>query len=145
MAAGIARVKVVDRTPNVWDSINDVRDTFTRFWIDEARCDVETKVGTLPDGSTWTLPSGLDCLDLYTKKERTDGIPGEEPDHNAYSHGADALRTFVEAFKHGMLDGTSPVARDSRRGGSGKPSTLRGPGPQSYPMGMFRRRETLRR
>ena len=134
LAAGIARVKVVDRTPNLWDSINDVRDIFTSFWIDEQRCDIETKVGTLADGSEWTLPGGLDCLELYSKKERTDGIPGEEPDHNAYSHGADALRTFSEAFKRGMLEGTSPVAQASRRGGLDKPRVLRGPGPQSYPM-----------
>ena len=95
MTAGIARCKVVDRTPNLWNSINDVRDTFGRFWIDEARCDLDTKVGTLPDGSPWTLPSGLDCLDLYTKKERTDGIPGEEPDHNAYSHGCVLKGTII--------------------------------------------------
>jgi hypothetical protein len=147
MAAGCQRVKTVDRTPHLWDSINDVRDIFTRFWIEEERCAVETRVGTLPDGTDWTLPSGLDCLDLYSKKERTDGIPGEEPDHNAYSHGADALRTFVEAFKLGMLDGTSPTATASRRNNPSPRITLRGPGPGSYPMGMFakQRRPTIRR
>jgi hypothetical protein len=140
LAAGIARVKIVDRTPNLWQSINDLRDTFNRFWIDETRCDVATKVGTLADGSDWTLPGGIDCLDLYSKKERTDGIPGEEPDHNAYSHGADALRTFIEAFRRGMIDGTSPVARESRRG-QDKPRVLRGPGPQSYPIGFGAQRK----
>ena len=140
LAAGIARVKVVDRTPHLWDSINDVRDTFTRFWIDEARADVSNRVGTLADGSDWTLPCGLDCLDLYSKKDRTDGIPGEEPDHNAYSHGADALRTFIEAFKRGMLDGTSAVAQASRRGGGdGRPKVLRGSSAASYPVGMRRK------
>jgi phage terminase large subunit len=135
MEAGIARCKVVPRTPHLWDSINDVRDLFNRFWIDETRCDVETKVGTLEDGSEWILPGGLDCLELYSKKERTDGIPGEEPDHNAYSHGADALRTYSEAFKRGMLDGTSPVAQASRRGGPDLPKVLRGPSSASYPVG----------
>ena len=115
LAAGIPRVKVVPRTPNLWNSINDVRDIFGRFFIDETRCGIETVVGTLADGSQWTLPSGLDCLDLYCKKERTDGVPGEEPDHNAYSHGADALRTFVEAMTHGMIDGTSDIAENYKR------------------------------
>ena len=131
MAAGIARVKIVDRTPHLWDSINDVRDTFRRFWIDEDRCGVETPVGTMPDGAPWVLPSGLDCLDLYSKKERTDGVPGEEPDHNAYSHGADGLRTFIEAFKKGMIDGTSKAAQDERHKDR---KVLRGPGPESYPV-----------
>ena len=129
MAAGIARVKVVERTPDLWESINDVRDTFNRFYIDEDRCAVETYVGTLPDGASWTLPSGLDCLDLYSKKERTDGVPGEEPDHNQYSHGADALRTFIEALKKGMIAGTSPTARDARLH---PVNVLRGPGADSY-------------
>ena len=102
-------------------------------------------MGTLPDGTDWTLPSGLDCLDLYSKKERTDGIPGEEPDHNAYSHGADSLRTFIHGLKLGMLGGTSAVAQASRRGGADRPRVLRGPGPSSYPMGYFKRRETIRR
>ncbi len=129
MAAGIRTVKIVPRTPNLWNSINDVRDTFSRFCIDEVRCDIPTPVGTLADGTEWILPSGLDCLDLYSKKERTDGIPGEEPDHNQYSHGADALRTFIEAFSHGLIEGTSATAKEHRN----KPvKVLRGPGPQSY-------------
>ena len=131
MAAGIVRCKVVDRTPHLWDSINDVRDSFNRFYIDETRCDEATKVGTLADGSEWILPSGIDCLDLYSKKERTDGIPGEEPDHNAYSHGADSLRTFIHGLKLGMIGGTSPTARESRQP---KPRVLVGPNVNSYPV-----------
>lgn len=129
MAAGIPRVKIVDRTPNLWDSINDVRDSFNRIWIDEERCAIETDLGALPDGSSWILPSGLDCLDLYSKKERTDGIPGEEPEHNQYSHGADSLRTFIEAFKRGMIDGTSKTAMENK---VHPVNVLRGPGKDSY-------------
>lgn len=131
MSAGLNRVKIVDRTPHLWDSINDVRDAFGRFYIDQTRCDEATKVGTLADGSEWTLPSGLDCLDLYSKKERSDGIPGEEPDHNAYSHGADALRTFIHGLKLGMLEGTSKTVVEARQS---KPRVLTGPNVNSYPV-----------
>ena len=42
------------------------------------------------------MPSGLDCLDFYTKKEEaTTGLIKDVPVHNQYSHGADALRTFA--------------------------------------------------
>lgn len=128
-AAGVTRVKIVPRTPNRWESINDVRDTFTRFFIDESRCDVPMVIGTLPDGTSWVLPSGLDCLDLYSKKENQDGVPGEEPEHNQYSHGADALRTFIEALKRGMIDGTSMTVRGVNQA---KMKVLRGPSSDSY-------------
>jgi hypothetical protein len=52
------------------------------------------------------MPSGIDCLDFYTKKvEAQTGMITEIPVHNQYSHGADAFRTFVEAQKNGLIDG----------------------------------------
>jgi len=100
-AAGLrGRVRTVIRTPKLWDSINDVRAMLSRVWIDAEGC-----------SQGWTLgenemPSGIDCLDFYTKKvEAQTGMITEIPVHNQYSHGADAFRTFVEAQKNGLIDG----------------------------------------
>ena len=105
-AAGLrGRVSIVPRTPNIWDSINDLRALMARMYIDQAGC-----------GEVWTLgemdmPSGIDCLDFYTKKiEAMTGMITEVPVHNQYSHGADAMRTFSEAFSKGLLEGTSEYA-----------------------------------
>ena len=94
------RVKTVIRTPKLWDSINDVRAFLARVFIDQEGC-----------GQPWTLgenemPSGIDCLDFYTKKIETQtGLITEIPVHNQYSHGADAFRTMVEAYKNGLIAG----------------------------------------
>lgn len=104
------RVRIVDRTPNVWDSINDVRSVLPQCYISQEGC-----------GNGWTLgememPSGIDCLDYYTKKiEAQTGLITEVPVHNQYSHGADAFRTFVEALKRGMLEGRAMIEREMRR------------------------------
>ena len=109
-AAGIKRVKIVTRPPNIWDSINNVRAILPRCFFDQEGC-----------GETWMMgememPSGLDCLDFYTKKEEaTTGLIKDVPVHNQYSHGADALRTFAEALTQGMLEGTSGPVEDMRR------------------------------
>jgi LDH2 family malate/lactate/ureidoglycolate dehydrogenase len=61
------------------------------------------------------MPSGIDCMDFYTKKiEATTGLITETPVHNQYSHGADAFRTFVEALKRGLLEGRSAVEQNIR-------------------------------
>ena len=61
------------------------------------------------------MPSGVDCLDYYTKKiEAQTGLITEVPVHNQYSHGADAFRTFVEAAKAGMLEGRATLERQMR-------------------------------
>jgi len=111
-SAGLrGRVKTVIRTPKLWDSINDVRALLSRVFIDAEGC-----------GQGWTLgememPSGIDCLDFYTKKiEAQTGMITEIPVHNQYSHGADAFRTFVEAHKNGMVEGGASVyERDTQR------------------------------
>lgn len=52
------------------------------------------------------LPSGLGCIEGYHSKiEANGGKVAEVPVHDAASHGADALRTFSEAYALGMLDG----------------------------------------
>ena len=109
-AAGLlGRVRIVDRTPNVWDSINDVRAVLPQCYVSQEGC-----------GQGWTLgememPCGIDCLDYYTKKiEAQTGLITEVPVHNQYSHGADAFRTFVEAAKAGMLEGRATLERQMR-------------------------------
>lgn len=122
--AGIPRIKVVPRTPVLWDSINYLRSIFPRMYFDSRRC---TETWTLGD---MEMPSGIDCLDYYTKKEdEQSGIITDVPIHNQYSHGADALRTLAEASRQGMLGGTSFTARENRD----RPvKVLRGPSPSSY-------------
>jgi hypothetical protein len=109
-AAGLLnRVRIVDRTPNIWDSINDVRAVLPQCYISQAGCGESWMLGEME------MPCGIDCLDYYTKKiEVQTGMITEKPDHNQYSHGADAFRTFVEALTHGLLDGRSPVERVMR-------------------------------
>ncbi len=107
--AGLKRIRVVPRTPDIWTSINVLRALMARIYINEERC-----------GKPWILgeeemPSGIDCLDLYTKKvEEQTGMITEKPVHNQYSHGADAARTFAEAYAQKLLDGTSLFAQAGR-------------------------------
>jgi phage terminase large subunit len=109
-AAGLTgRVRRIDRTPNRWDSINDVRAALPNVWISQEGCGEGWKLGELD------MPSGIDCLDYYTKRvEATTGMIKEEPVHDQYSHGADAFRTFIEAWKSGVLDGNGPLERQMR-------------------------------
>ena len=41
-AAGIKRVKIVTRPPNIWDSINNVRAILPRCFFDQEGCGEET-------------------------------------------------------------------------------------------------------
>lgn len=131
-AAGITAIKLVPRTPNLWTSINYARALFRMFFVSEERCSVETTMGMLPDGTPWVLPSGLDCLDYYTKREPKDGEVEDRPEHNRYSHGADALRTMTEAHKLGLIEGSSMTSRETV-GKPAQPNVLRGYTPTSYP------------
>ena len=107
--AGIKRIKIVPRTPHLWDSINDFRALLPRVYINQANCTVPWMLGENE------MPSGIDCLDFYTKKvEASTGLITEVPVHNQYSHGADAARTFSEAYSKRMLEGTSIFADGNR-------------------------------
>lgn len=118
------RIKVVHRTPNQWDSINVLRDLFHRIYINSTECEKPWKLGELE------MPSGVDCLDYYSKKvDESTGIIQDVPIHDQYSHGADALRTFAEAYRLGMIEGTSAIAKETR---TQERKVLRGPSEQSY-------------
>lgn len=105
LEAGLTRIKTVPRTPNLWDSINNIRALMPRMHINAPLCSQPWTLGETE------MPSGIDCLDFYTKKEEAQtGMILDVPVHNQYSHGADALRTFGEAYAQGMLDGRSDFA-----------------------------------
>ncbi len=104
---GIARVRVVPRTTDIWMGINILRDMLSHSWF---------HVRTLASGINLRgakEPSGLACLEMYrTSPEGRNGILGETPLHDKSSHSADAARTFAEAFSHGMV---SPLSYAPRR------------------------------
>jgi hypothetical protein len=108
--AGLEYLKVVPRTPDVWLGINRLRVLLPRFYLHHSKCSVGWKQGEEE------MPSGIDCLDYYEKTpDASSGVIRDMPLHNQYSHGADALRTFAEAERQGMIEGTSEVAEESYR------------------------------
>lgn len=111
--AGIARIRVVPRSPEIWNApggINSVRALLARFYFHEVHCAQGWMLGETE------MPSGIDCLDYYTKKvDEKAGLITDVPVHNQFSHGADAFRTFASAYAHRMLEGTSVVAAAARR------------------------------
>lgn len=122
--AGLEQIRVVHRTPDIWLGINELRTLLPRCYIHAKNC---TAVYT---DEFLTIPSGMDCLENYHKKEETSGdIIREEPVHDQYSHGASALRTMSEAHRLGMLEGTSSTAKENR---NNPVKVLRGPSEQSY-------------
>lgn len=135
-AAGLRSIKIVPRTPDVWRGIHHLRSLLPRFFIHKTNCSKQH--GTEERG---IMPSILDCLEFYAKHEVEENHTiKEEPIHNEFSHGADSLRTFSEAHRLGMVDGTSLVAKESRRGGP-RINVLRGPSPSSYPLGLMGKRK----
>lgn len=122
--AGLRNIKIVPRTPNIWEGIHEMRSLLPRCYIHKAHC--SKTFGT----ELQSIPSGLDCLEFYHKHEIEEGgTLQEKPVHDEFSHGADALRTFAEAHKLGMIEGTSLTARENR---TIPVKVLRGPGPDSY-------------
>ena len=123
--AGLRNIVVVPRTPDIWLGIHELRSLLPRFYIHKSAC-------SQAFGPEKTIPSALDCLEFYKKKEVEEGgTLQEKPLHDEFSNGADSLRTFAEAHRLGMVVGTSLVARENR---AMPVKVLRGPGPQSYPM-----------
>lgn len=99
-AAGIRNIKVVPRTPDIWVGISAVREVLPNCWFNAERCEKEFR----KEGERLIMPSGLGCLEGYRKKlEASGGTIKEQPIHNEASHGADAFRTFGEAWKRGMM------------------------------------------
>lgn len=142
VTAGIpdSQIRVVPRTPDIWLGINSVRGLLKRMWIHSVNCarELKTELGS-------TIPSGIQCLDFYRKKvTQSTGGGGifEDPVHDIYSNGSDAIRTMGEAWRQGMLEGSSSSAKENR---SRPVTVLRGPGPDSYSQSGVRRQINVRR
>lgn len=135
--AGLTNIRVVHRTPDIWLGINELRSLLPRCFIHSTNCSFVYK------DNFNTIPSALECLDNYHKKEETTGgIIREEPVHDRYSHGASALRTMSEAHRLGMIEGTSLTARENR---SMPVKVLRGAGADSYSIKPARMPNVIRR
>jgi phage terminase large subunit len=85
--AGLANVRVLPRTHDIWIGINACLQMFPRFSFRLPACE-----------------RGLDALANYAyKRSSATGIVVQEPVHNWASHAADALRMIAEAEMAGML------------------------------------------
>lgn len=122
--AGMRNLTVVPVTPDKWLGINQLRTLLPRCYIHRTNCSKTHGVGDQ------AAPSGLDCLEYYHKHVVEAGHNiSEEPVHDEFSHGSDALRTMAEAYRLGMIEGTSFTANEVKQNSR---HTLRGPGPDSY-------------
>ena len=95
--AGLANVKAVPRTYDVWIGINKLRGILPRFSFRVPECE-----------------RGLEALCAYhTVRETSTGIARDEPCHDASSHACDALRVLAEAEAAHMLSsaGSTPNIR----------------------------------
>lgn len=73
---------LVGRMHHVQDGINATRVLLDKMWIDKDKC-----------------ARGIQCLRMYAAKfDEKKRIFMPHPDHNEYSHGADALRTFAAGW-----------------------------------------------
>lgn len=103
--AGYSIVRV-PRTQNLWASI-DVTREFLRSCVVHARCWEPTRT---PGGDVYL--AGMDALANYSSRPAgANGVLGVTPLHDINSHAADALRTFADAAKLGLI---SPIAPDIR-------------------------------
>jgi hypothetical protein len=85
--AGLANVRVVPRTNDIWVGINRLRQIMPRFSFRLPACD-----------------NGLNALIAYHyKPASSSGLAVDEPVHNWASHAADALRILAEAEMAGMI------------------------------------------
>jgi hypothetical protein len=85
--AGLASLRVLPRTQDIWVGINACLQMFPRFSFRLPACE-----------------RGLDALANYAyKRSSATGIVVNEPVHNWASHAADALRMIAEAEMAGML------------------------------------------
>ncbi|MEN3940689.1 hypothetical protein WJU23_05290 [Prosthecobacter sp. SYSU 5D2] len=103
ISAGIPAhaVHVVPRIPDVWVGISEVRKRINRFWM-HSRCDVPVKVGEIEQ------PSGVARLEGYRiAKASSTGVLKNQPHGDICSHTADAMRTYAEADKLGMITAAS--------------------------------------
>ena len=107
---GLANVRVVPRTTDIWRGINTLRELLERSFF-HARTQERVR-----NGRGEEEPGGVEHLELY--RSRPPGASGavtESPVHDGHSHTADAARTLAEAWSHGLLHGPGNDGGRSRR------------------------------
>jgi hypothetical protein len=96
---GLNNTIIVPRTPDIWLGIGHVRDVLPHCWFHATHCD------TPRDYMGEEHPSGIACLEGYSRDiSPTSTTLREKPKHDAFSHSADAFRTFAEARHLNLLD-----------------------------------------
>lgn len=116
--AGLHPIKIVPRIGDKWLGIGFVRDTLPHCWFHRTNCDTSREFdGTprLPDSNAEEFPSGVACLEGYSKNVSPSATTLREmPKHDIFSHSADAFRTFAEALRQGMIDTSAPSATQAQ-------------------------------
>lgn len=103
ISAGLANLRIVPRTANIWVGINHVRQMFPALEFVTPDCE-----------------EALEALEAYHTREETNGmLSRKEPVHDWASHTADALRTMAEAHALGMFKFTSVIPSPEDFPGSG--------------------------
>lgn len=130
--AGLHNIKVVPRTPDVWLGIGYVRDVLPHCYFHKSFCDTSrNRDGSPhePDDSQEDFPSGVACIEGYSKNINPSGSSlREHPKHDLFSHSCDAFRTFAEAHARGMIhtsESSAPPPKPKVTGGIHKPRATR--------------------
>lgn len=85
--AGLANVRIVPQTADIWAGINHLQQLFLNMEFRSPQCD-----------------KGIEALEAYHTKEVNEGaVIRDIPVHDWSSHCADSLRTLAEAHAHGMF------------------------------------------
>lgn len=83
-----SRVRVVQRTDNVWNAITATQRLFPRFVFHATNC-----------------ATGIEHLGRYRSiPETTSGAAKDVPVHDKYSHAADAFRQCAQAIEQGLVE-----------------------------------------
>lgn len=97
---GLANVRVVPRTTDVWRGINTLRELLERSFF-HARTQERVRGRARRRRSRRRGTSGI----VQVQAAGCGRFRGGEPVHDGHSHTADAARTFAEAWSHGLLHG----------------------------------------
>ena len=99
--AGLASLRAVPRTHDIWVGVNRLRQMLPRFSFRIPQCE-----------------RGLEALSNYrTVRETSSGIARDEPCHDWSSHACDGLRLVAEAEAAHMLRNAGAGATGAYRGG----------------------------
>lgn len=109
---GMKNIVIVPRTPDVWLGIGYARDVIPHCWFHKTNCD------TPRQHNGEEHPSGVACLEGYQLDVSATGNTLRElPKHDAFSHSADAFRTFAEAWRRNMIQPEASNAAPRSLGG----------------------------